>query len=174
MARLVDVMSDEGAPSEVFRLLTDEGAPRTLAQIAKAWAVPRGRFVEWFTTKHADRYDAALKVLADQLAHEALEIADEQKEAVRPDGSKYDSEVPRDKFRAETRLKIAARWDRDRYGDRPALSEGMFEEFAATLQRISERKHLALKQAQGQVVDAEVVSETSRAVPPVVEAELMI
>lgn len=164
MARLVDVMSDEGAPSEVFRLLTDEGAPRTLAQIAKAWAVPRGRFVEWFTTKHADRYDAALKVLAEQLAQDALSSA---KDAT-PD------DVSVRKLQADVNLKVAARWDRDRYGDRPALSEGMFEEFAATLQRISERKHLALKQAQGQVVDAEVVSETSRAVPPVAEAELMI
>lgn len=164
MARLVDVMSDEGSPSEVFRLLTDEGSPRTLAQIAKAWAVPRGRFVEWFTTKHADRYDAALKVLAEQLAQEALEKAD---------AAEAEDLGPR-KLQVETRLKIAARWDRDRYGDRPALSEGMFEEFAATLQRISERKHLALKQAQGQVVDAEVVLETPRPVPAERESELMI
>lgn len=124
MARLADVVADEGAPSEVFRLLTDADGPRTLSQIAKAWAVPKGRFIEWFTTTHSALYDAALKVRADEIAHETLSIADEQAEVVKKDGSTFDPDVGRDKLRVETRLKLAAQWDRPRYGSKEDRSGG--------------------------------------------------
>jgi len=117
LARLEDVKRDEGAPGEVFRLLTDPDEPMTLRQIAKAWGLPRGRFVEWFTTEHAGLYDAALKVRTDDLAHEALAIADEQCEVVKENGETYDPDVGRDKLRVDTRLKLAAKWDRKRYGE---------------------------------------------------------
>lgn len=116
MARLEDVKRDEGAAAEVFRLLTEPDEPRTLKEIAKAWRVPRGRFVEWFTTQHKDLYDAALKVRTEELANEALSIADEQAAVEKKDGSEYDPDVPRDKLRVDTRLKLAEKWDRARYG----------------------------------------------------------
>lgn len=139
MARLRDVISDPVAPSEVFRMLTDAEGRQTLAQIAKAWAVPRGRFVEWYTTVHTVLYDAALKVRADDLAHEALEIADEQKEAVRADGTRFDPEVPRDKLRADTRLKLAAKWDRARYGERVDHKHSHVIDLGERLRRAAER-----------------------------------
>lgn len=113
IARLDEVKADAGAPSVIFQRLTDG---ETLQQIAKAWGLPRGRFVEWFTTEHEALYDAALRARADELAHEALGVADEQKEAVRRDGSTFDPDVARDKLRVETRLRLAAHWDRTRYG----------------------------------------------------------
>lgn len=115
MARLDAVKADQGAPSVIFQRLTDS---ETLQQIARAWGLPKGRFVEWFTTQHAELYDTALKVRADNLAHEALSISDEQNEVVKENGQTFDPDVPRDKLRIDTRLKIASKWDRSRYGDK--------------------------------------------------------
>lgn len=105
MARLDEVKSDQNAPSVIFHRIT-EG--ETLHDIARAWALPKGRFVEWFSTEHADLYDSALKVWADQLAHEALEKAD--------DASPETAKVA--KLQVDTRLRIASKWDRHRYGDK--------------------------------------------------------
>jgi hypothetical protein len=79
MARLAAVKADEGAPAEVFRLLTDADEPKTLDEIAKMWAVPRGRFVEWFTSEHAEKYDAALKVLGASLGHKVLALTESRR-----------------------------------------------------------------------------------------------
>jgi hypothetical protein len=117
MARLEQVQADQQAPSVIFARLTAE-EPETLRQIAKAWGLPRGRFIEWFTTTHAELYDTALKVKADEIAHEALQIADEQKEVIKKDGSAFDPDVGRDKLRVDTRLKLASKFDRSRYGDK--------------------------------------------------------
>lgn len=114
LARLEAVKVDEAAPLEVFMRMTEHR--QTLREIARAWGVSVGPFVEWYTTEHAERYDAALKVLAADYAHEAVAIADEQAEVVKPDGSTYDPDVPRDKLRVEARLKLVERWDRARYG----------------------------------------------------------
>ncbi|MDP2619283.1 MAG: hypothetical protein Q8P46_03775, partial [Hyphomicrobiales bacterium] len=88
MARLEVVKADAGAPSVIFQRLADG---ESLKEIAKQWAVPKGRFVEWFTTTHTDLYDAALKVRAADLALEAIDIADTPEKGVktktRPDGS---------------------------------------------------------------------------------------
>lgn len=105
MARLDAVKADQGAPSVIFQRLTDS---ETLQQIAKAWGLPKGRFVEWFTTQHAELYDTALKVKADNLANDALanvEDATPETVSVR-------------KLQADTKLKVASKWDRSRYGDK--------------------------------------------------------
>lgn len=79
----------------------------TLKEIARSWGVPVGKFTEWYTTEHGERYDAALKVLADQKAFEALSIADgADAEAVGPA-----------KLQVDTRKWAASRWDRARYGE---------------------------------------------------------
>jgi hypothetical protein len=114
MARLAAVKADENVPSVVFQRLCDG---ETLKDIAAAWELPKGRFVEWYTVEHAPLYDAALKVRADELAHEALAISDEQCEVTTEAGKTYDPEVPRDKLRIDTRLKLASKWDRRRYGE---------------------------------------------------------
>lgn len=62
----------------------------------------------------------------DAIAEETLEIADDGTndyvEKTRPDGSKYDAfdaeHVQRSKLRVDTRLKLLAKWDPKRYGER--------------------------------------------------------
>ncbi len=122
-------------PNEVFRRLS-EG--ETLKAIALEHGLPKGRFVQWYVTVHEKLYDAALKVRAADLALEALEISD---------GGAVE-EVGRDKLRVDTRLKLAGKWDRARYGEavkvdvsRPAPEDDKVVSFAAALiERISERR----------------------------------
>lgn len=126
MERLEEVKRDVNAPSVVFQRLTDR---ETLGQIAKSWGCPKGRFVEWFTTEHADLYDAALKVQAADLALETLEIADAPpRQAVNAAGAPLfdeagkavlvEPDVARDKLRTAVRQWHAARYDRARFGER--------------------------------------------------------
>jgi len=105
MARLAVVRADAQAPDEVFRLLTDADEPKTLDEIAKLWALPRGRFVEWFTTEHAGKYDAALKVLGASLGHQVLELTN----------SATAETVGLLKFKTDRYLRLAAHWDGARY-----------------------------------------------------------
>lgn len=116
------VKAADTTPSVIFSRLT-EG--ESLKEIAKAWAVPAGRFTEWFTTQHGELYDAALKVRADQLAHKALDVASTPQPGVttktKADGSVEVTEedmLGHRKLYSETMLKLAGKWDRDRYGDK--------------------------------------------------------
>lgn len=104
MARLDEVKADAGAPSVVFQRIADG---ERLEKIAKEWRVPKGRFVEWFSTEHADLYDAALKVRAADLALDAMDEA----LAATPE------DVSVRKLRADVALKLASKWDRARYGE---------------------------------------------------------
>jgi hypothetical protein len=122
IARLELVKAADTTPSVIFSRLT-EG--ESLKEIAKAWAVPAGRFTEWFTTQHGELYDAALKVRADQLAHKALDVASTPQPGVttktKADGSVEVTEedmLGHRKLYSETMLKLAGKWDRDRYGDK--------------------------------------------------------
>jgi hypothetical protein len=108
MARFEELKADVGVPAEVFARLTDADSPMTLPELAREWRVPRGKFVDWFTTTHRAMYDSALKVLTDTMVFESIRIAD----AADPEG------VAKAKLRIETRLRTAARWDRERYGER--------------------------------------------------------
>lgn len=108
VARFEALKVDVDFPAVVFGRLTDAESPETLPQIAKELKIPRGKFVEWFTTVHRDKYDSALRVLTDAMAFEALKIADDA------DPEK----VAKAKLRVDVRLRTAARWDRERYGER--------------------------------------------------------
>lgn len=107
MQRLEALRTDPAFPRVVFQRLTDGERRETLREIAKELQVPRGLFVEWFVTEHPGLYDAALKVLAAEYGEEAVSIADQ----ATPDT------VQVEKLRADTRLKVASKWDRPRYGD---------------------------------------------------------
>lgn len=104
LARLEEVKADAVAPSMIFQRLTDR---ESLPQIAKSLQLPKGRFVEWFTTQHSELYDAALKVVAADLALEAMQAA--------LDATPEDVAVR--KLQADVALKLAARFDRARYGE---------------------------------------------------------
>ncbi len=61
-------------------------------------------------------YEAALAIHADDIAQDTLEISDETKEAT--DGTQVSSA----KLRVDTRLKLASRWNRQRYGEIPSVN----------------------------------------------------
>lgn len=105
MQRLEVVVGEASTPSVVFQRLTDGD---TLREIAKSWHVPVGRFTEWYTTEYAGLYDAALKVLAAQDAHETVEIAD---------GATAEG-VRQAKLRVDARKWRSSKWDRERYGEK--------------------------------------------------------
>jgi hypothetical protein len=105
MARYEERTADPSVPMVVFQRLA-EG--ETLKDIAKSWGVPVGLFTQWYAENHAARLDAAYRVRADQLANEALVEADAADE----------DNVAAQKLRVDTRLKLAAQWDRSRYGSK--------------------------------------------------------
>lgn len=106
LARFEALKGDAGFPRVVFQRLTAD-EPETLKAIAQSLQIPRGLFVEWFSTEHAALYDSALKVRAGEFGEEAVGIADEATPET----------VAVKKLQAETRLKVASKWDRNRYGD---------------------------------------------------------
>lgn len=71
---------------------------------------------------HADdglkrRYERLLEALADQLAHERLEIADK----VKPDRD----EVAKAKLQCEVRESLESKWYRERYGDKIQIEKNV-------------------------------------------------
>lgn len=102
--------ADGGVPGVVFQRLS-EG--ETLRDIGRAWGVPVGGFTRWFSEEHCVLYEAALRVRADQLAHEALACAD---------GADAETVAPA-RLQVDTRLKLAGKWDRERYGERTRVDQ---------------------------------------------------
>jgi hypothetical protein len=105
MARLRAVQADQSAAEEVFARLTHPDEPQTLDEIAKAWRVPRGRFVDWYTTKHAEDYDRALRVLGVSLGHRVMKLTEDAKPEM----------VGLLKFQTDRFLRLAAHWNAERY-----------------------------------------------------------
>jgi hypothetical protein len=98
-------------------------AGESLTVIAQSWDIAPGRFKRWIAAddERMAEYELAERMLADQLAHEALSIADGDMplESVDEDGNPVaQHDNARDKLRIDTRLKLAAQWDRDKYGAR--------------------------------------------------------
>lgn len=129
IAALDALKLDAGAPSMIFQRVTDG---ETLPQIAKSLGCPKGLFVQWYTTEHADLWDAAQKVFAADMAIEALEISDgAPRQAVDPSGAPLfddagkpvlvEPSVGRDKLRAATRQWFSARYHREQFGERASL-----------------------------------------------------
>ena len=129
---------DPETPARVFAMLTveDKEWPQaSLRSVAKKLGAPRGAFVEWFTTEHAAIYDAALKVVAADLAVTAMQAA--------LDATPEDVAVA--KLQADTALKIAGRFDRARYGDQSVsvknavivADAGLVGDATALLERLS-------------------------------------
>lgn len=114
MVRFEAIQADESFPGEVFRRLTEHtaegGRYEELRNIAKSCGLPKGRFVQWFTTKHSELYEAALKVRAADFAIDAMNAALEATPET----------VPVAKLKADVALKLASRFDRERFGERSA------------------------------------------------------
>lgn len=87
----------------------------TLKQIARDWGVPVGRFCAWVLEEpgREGAYEAALRIRADELAHETLAVADDEVRA------------PADKaVMLRARQWLAGKMDPARYGEhsRPRLA----------------------------------------------------
>ena len=117
VARFEHVIRQPDTMSIIVQRLTDG---ERLREIARAWEIPYGRLAAWIAedAERKSQYEAALAIWADSLAQEAVAIADEQAEVRKENGETFDPNVQRDKLRIETRLKLAARWNRERYGEK--------------------------------------------------------
>ncbi len=82
----------------------------TLVAICTGWDIPYGRFAAWLSAdgRRSDVYEAARKIRADALADETLKIADDKNDDV-------DHQLRA--LRIKARQWVAAKWDRDRYGE---------------------------------------------------------
>lgn len=129
-----------GRPSDFTQDKADEivrrlSAGEPLASICAGDDMPAVRTVsDWKRANEAfsANFAQAREDGFDAIAAECLEIAEDGSrdyaEKKRPDGTKYeafDSEhVQRSKLRIETRLKLLAKWDPKRYGDKLDVEHG--------------------------------------------------
>ncbi len=107
-----------------------EGVP--LRQLCRIHGVGKSAIYEWLKDDEelAGRIARARELGFDAIAEEALEIADDGTndwiKRERQDGSTEDAlnteHVQRSKLRVETRLKLLAKWDPKRFGDRVDLT----------------------------------------------------
>lgn len=83
----------------------------SLKSIAKSWGLPITRFIKWISDdeKRLAEYEGALRIRADELVHEALITAE------------TGEDVARDKLVIDTGLKVAAMWDKQKYGNEKAV-----------------------------------------------------
>lgn len=105
-----------------------EGVP--LRQLCRLHGVSKSTVYNWIEAddEFAGRIARARELGFDQIAEEALEIADDSRNdwLVREDGDDGETDanrlnhehVSRSKLRIETRLKLLAKWDPKRYGDK--------------------------------------------------------
>ena len=115
MQRLQVVVDDPMTMEIVIQRVLDG---ESLKAIARSWKLPVTRFIKWISDdeKRLAEYEGALRIRADELVYEAVERAEG---VVGPDGEL--SEVARDKLVIDTNLKVAAFWDKTRYGNEKAV-----------------------------------------------------
>jgi hypothetical protein len=120
----------EAVGAEIVRRLS-EG--ETLASICRDDKMPEVRTVSDWKRDHegfSASFAHARDVGFDKIAADCLDIADDGSNdyvtKTRPDGSEYEAvdaeHIQRSKLRIETRLKLLAKWDPKRYGERLELA----------------------------------------------------
>lgn len=111
-------------------------------------------------------YEDALKIASDGYAHEVVAIADDGSNDTYVDDEgrrKVDTDViARSKLRIETRLKLAGKWHRGRYGDTVTIEN--------VKRVVLDLKFGAQKKVEGDVVDA-VLVEPEKISAPVENSE---
>lgn len=108
------VVSDPRVMEEVCERVA--GGER-LVDVARAWGVRARRLLGWIEGDEGRRaeYELALRVRAGELVGEALAISDGADLEV--EGRIDRTIVQRDQLRVNTRLKLAAAMDRERWGE---------------------------------------------------------
>lgn len=144
----------KGRPSKYTPDLADEivrdlSEGVTLSDICRRDHMPnRSTVYAWMREDDAfsQRFARAREIGFDRIAEQALEIVDDDSrdwepitnEAGQVVGIKVDGEhVQRSKLRAEMRLKLLAKWDPKRYGDRVDLNHGGDLTLNVTVKRFS-------------------------------------
>jgi len=105
LARLEEFKSNENFPEEVFARVA-EG--ETLRKIARSLGLPPAPFSRWYMETHGDLYEKGRIARAEDLVDAALGAATS-------DLGK--DEVPAAKLKAEILMKVASKYDRNRYGE---------------------------------------------------------
>lgn len=115
----------EEAAERICDLLAD-GIP--LREICRMDGMPAWRTVyDWMDARpeFAARFERAREAGFDALASQCLAIADDETEdwaLSQKGGVVNETAIARSKLRVETRLKLLAKWDPKRYGDRMQLA----------------------------------------------------
>lgn len=108
----LDALIEQKGEAEVQRYVMTEvlegAAPR---ELAKKMGVTYADLWRWLTAddERFQEYQRMLVGTADDLAHESLAVADE--------ADNEGANVNAKKLRVETRMKLAGKWDRHRYGE---------------------------------------------------------
>lgn len=146
LARFREIVEDPSTMPLIVQRATDG---ETLKDIAKQWQIPYGRLAEWIIEDRtrSEQYNQALAIWADSLAQESVQIADA--------GGAEAGEVQRDKLRIDTRLKLAGKLNRPRYGESAEIKHTGSVSLIAVLSSLP----------RGRVVDSLPESEPAGALP---------
>ncbi len=109
VARFIEVVSDPQIMDVIcYRVAEGE----SLRELARAWEIPYGKLARWLADDEgrAAQFAQVLEIRAHDLAEESLGIAD----AV---DNMNPMDISKAKLQIDTRLKIAGKWDKRRYGD---------------------------------------------------------
>ena len=95
-------------PQLIARISTRVAEGESLKDLAKAWGVPYGMLARWIADDDSRRaqYEIGLALYADAEAMECIRIAD---------GATLE-DVAVSRLQIETRIKLIAKWDKQRYG----------------------------------------------------------
>lgn len=165
---MTDQPKPRGRPSGNTEAITAEiiarlSAGEPLAAICRDEHMPAVRTVnDWMVDQAFSASIAQARAHGfDAIAAECLEIADDGSQdygrRTRPDGSEYEAfdaeHVQRSKLRVETRLKLLAKWDPKRYGDRAVLEHTgkdggpvQLEGVVGVIEKLTDAERVALRQ----------------------------
>jgi hypothetical protein len=110
------LIADHGEDGLLELVTTRVAEGERLALIAQTLDLPYSVIWRWLTAESSRMaaYRASLEAKADDEAHRTLEIAD----SASPD------DVAVARLRVDTRLKLASKWDRKRYGEEKDVGGG--------------------------------------------------
>lgn len=96
-----------GDDAALFFLCAQVASGVSLKTVCKEYVIDYGLMWAWLSedSERLHRYELALKGLADAYVSEAVGVADDEED------------VSRGKLMVDTRLRVAAKWDKKRYGD---------------------------------------------------------
>lgn len=115
-----------GRPSLYTKDVSNEIADRLsqgepLAVICRDDHMPSDRTVrDWMASdpEFSAVIARAREIGFDVIAADCLHIADQPNKRITPEGEAHESDPARDRLRVETRLKLLAKWDPRRYGEK--------------------------------------------------------